>query len=183
MALDQSKRLKVTLTALRGVLMIAAGIAAFLFPAEAVKLVLLAGGGLLLVDSGLSLAATDYSARRDNAFYLSVGRNVVCVVAGLIVLTSFFLTNVFSLSFLATTVGLLVIAAGLIEIGAIAMDRAQYADPMVAMLGGAVYVAVGLALMFMPLSSAAVLMRLVTTALIVYAVILLYRAWKLRTAY
>lgn len=183
MELDQSKRLKVTLTALRGVVMIAAGLAAFMFPALAVKLVLLAGGGLLLVDSGLSLAATDYSARRDNAFYLSVGRNIACVVAGLIVLLAYFLTGVFSLSFLAGTVGLLLIVAGLIEIGAIMMDRAQYADPMIAMVGGAVYIAVGLALMFMPLSSAAVLMQLVVAALIVYAAILLYRAWKLRSSY
>lgn len=182
MQLDQSKRLQVALTALRGIVMIAAGVAAFLFPEQAVKFVILAGGGLLLVDGVLGLASANYAGVRDNSFHLALARNLLCVLAGLTVLASAWLTNIFSLGFLASFVGLLVVLAGLVEIASILMDRARYSSPMSAMLGGALYVVFGLALMFVPLSSAATLMRLATIVLLIYALSLLYRAWRIRTA-
>ncbi|TYR29852.1 cobalt ABC transporter permease [Mesorhizobium microcysteis] len=170
------------MTALRGIVMILAGIFAFLMPAQAVKFVLLAGGGLLLVDGCLGLASMDFASRRVHAYYLALSRNLLCIAAGAIVLASGFLTGLFTLSFLATVVGLLVILAGLVELVSILMDHERYASPMMAMVGGGLYVVAGLVLIFMPLSSAAVLMRLATILLIAYALSLLYRAWRIRAA-
>ncbi|TKT69106.1 cobalt ABC transporter permease [Aquamicrobium sp. LC103] len=170
------------MTALRGVVMIAAGIAAFLFPTQAVKFVLLAGGGLLLVDGGLGLASMDFAGRRNNSFYLALARNLFCIVAGLTVLASGPLSNVFSLGFLAGFVGLLAVLAGLVEIVSILMDRVRYSSPLTAMLSGALYIVFGLALMFVPLSSATTLMRIATIVIVLYALSLLYRAWRIRTA-
>lgn len=162
--------------------MILAGIVAFLMPTQAVKFVLLAGGGLLLVDGCLGLASMDFASQRVHSFHLALARNVLCILAGAIVLTSGFLTGLFSLGFLAATVGLLVILAGLVEIVSILMDHDRYASPLVAMIGGCLYVVAGLVLIFLPLSSAAVLMRLATVLLIAYALSLLYRAWRIRGA-
>lgn len=180
MELDQSKRLQVTTTALRGVVMVAAGIAAFMFPAQAIKFVLLVGGGLLLMDGALGVAAIDFSRERDGAFYMTLTRNLLCVLAGLTVLSSGILTGVFSLGFLAGFVGVLTVLAGLLEIASIVRDRTRYASPITAMLGGALYIVFGLALLFMPLSSASTLMRLAAIVIIVYALSLLYRAWRIR---
>ena len=182
MPIENSKRLQVALTALRGVVMIAAGIAAFVLPAQAVAVVLIIGGGLLVVDGGLGLASMDYSSRRVQSFYLALARNLLGLAAGAIILASGMLTGLFTLSFLATTAGLLVILAGLIEVGSVAMNMERYDSPMMAMAGGGLYIAAGLLLMFLPLSSAAVLMRLATILLIAYAVSLLYRAWRIRAA-
>lgn len=180
MHVDGSKRLQVALTALRGVVMIIAAVFAFALPAQAVKFVLLVGGGLLLVDGSLGLASMDFARQPANRMYLALARNLLCIAAGLIVLTSAWLTGVFTLAFLAGLVGFLVILAGLAEIASILMDYDRYSSSMMAMLGGALYVVAGLALMFVPLSSAAVLMRLATILLIVYALSLIYRAWRIR---
>lgn len=183
MELDQSKRLQVTTTALRGVVMVAAGIAAFMFPAQAIKLVLLVGGGLLLIDGLLGVAAIDFSQARGGTFYMTLTRYLLCVVAGLTVLSSGILTGVFSLAFLAGFVGVLTVLAGLVEIASIVMDRTRYPAPMTAVLGGALYIAFGLALMFMPLSSASTLMRLAAVIITAYALTLLHRAWRIRVAH
>ena len=181
MATNESRRYQATMTALRGIVMIAAGLLAFLYPAEAVKFVLLAGGGLLLVDGALGLASGETWASHNAGGQLVLIRNLCCIVAGVIVLASGLLTNVFSLSFLATCVGLLALVAGLVEIVSSLIDRDRYASPLPAMVSGGLYAIFGLALLFMPLSSAATLMRIVTALLILYALSLLYRAWRIRT--
>ncbi|MDH6230377.1 uncharacterized membrane protein HdeD (DUF308 family) [Mesorhizobium soli] len=181
MATNEAKRFEATLTALRGIVMIAAGVLAFLFPEQAIKFVLLAGGVLLLVDGVLGLASSDFSSPRDATFWLALVRNVVCIAAGLIVLGSGILTHVFTLGFLAGLVGLLAIIAGLVEIVSGLMDRERYSSATPAMVSGGLYVVFGLALLFMPLSSAATLTRVVTILIIIYALSLLYRAWRIRT--
>jgi len=181
MATNESKRFPATMTALRGIVMIAAGILAFLYPVEAVKFVLLAGGGLLLVDGILGLASGNASGSYDTGGWLVLIRNLCCIVAGVIVLASGLLSNVFTLSFLATCVGILALAAGLVEIVSSLIDRSRYTSPLPAMVSGVLYAVFGLALLFMPLSSAATLLRIVTVLLILYALSLLYRAWRIRT--
>jgi uncharacterized membrane protein HdeD (DUF308 family) len=182
MQIDNSLRLQVVLTALRGIVMIIVGIVAFLWPAEAVKFILLVGGGLLVVDGALGLASMDFSSRRGHSFHLALARNLLCIVAGIIVLASGFLTGLFSLATLATIVGILVILAGLVEIVAILMDHGRYASWMMAMVGGGLYVVAGLLLIFMSLSTASVLIQVATVLLIAYGLILLYRAWRIRAA-
>jgi len=182
MATNESQRLPATMTALRGIVMIAAGVLAFLYPIEAVKFVLLAGGGLLLVDGILGFASGWSPDSGDAGGWLVWIRNLCCIAAGIIVLASGLLTNVFTLSFLATCVGLLALIAGLVEIISSLIDRSRYNSPLPSMISGGLYAVFGLALLFMPLSSATTLLRIVTVLLILYALSLLYRAWRLRAS-
>lgn len=182
MATTDSKRFEATLTALRGVLMFAAAMTAFIFPALAVKFLILAGGGLLLVDGALGLATVKLSQPRTNEFWFGVGRNAVSVLAGLTVLFSPLLLGVFTMSFLTSFVGVLALLVGLVELGSGFLGRQPTSRLWPAMIGGALYVVFGLALIFVPLSSAEVLVRIATALAILYALLLFYRAWRVRSA-
>lgn len=182
MAEAGSQRFEATLTALRGVLMISAALLALFFPAQAVKFLLLAGGGLLLVDGVLGLVTLDFSVPRTISYWLGLTRNVLSIIAGVTVLASGALASVFTLSFLAGFVGLLSVLVGLVEMYSAIAGHERHAKLWPALVGGGLYILLGLALMFIPLSSAAVLMRIATVLMILYGLSLLYRAWRLRTA-
>lgn len=182
MAEGKSKRFEATLTALRGILIVAAALVAFFYPAQAVQVLVLVGGGLLLVDGVLGLATIDYAAPRTTGHWLALMRNLLSIAAGLIVLASGILANIFTLSFLAGLVGLLALVVGLIEMASSFLDSDRQTRLWPTLVGGAVYAAFGLALMFVPLSSAATLMRIATLLMLLYALLLFYRAWRIRAA-
>lgn len=180
MAAGDKKRFEATLTALRGVLIAAAALVAFFYPTQAVQLLVLVGGGLLLVDGVLGLVSIDYASRRTTGYWLTLARNVLSIAAGVIVLSSGVLANVFTLSFLTGTVGLLALLVGLFEMASSFLDSERQPRLWPTLVGGAVYAAFGLALIFVPLSSATTLMRIVTVLMLLYAVLLFYRAWRTR---
>jgi uncharacterized membrane protein HdeD (DUF308 family) len=86
------------------------------------------------------------------------------------------------MGFLATLVGLLAVLVGIMEFlfGFIEHEGGSRLWP--AMIGGGLYIMFGLALLFIPLSSAVVLVRIVTTLMILYALLLFYRALGMRAA-
>lgn len=180
MAAGDKKRFEATLTALRGVLIAAAALVAFFYPTQAVKLLVLVGGGLLLVDGVLGLVAIDFSSRRTTGYWLTLARNVASIVAGVLVLSSGVLANVFTLAFLTGTVGLLALLIGLFEMASSFLEGERQPRLWPTLVGGAVYAAFGLALLFVPLSSAATLLRIVTVLMLCYAALLFYRAWRTR---
>ncbi|WP_269931882.1 DUF308 domain-containing protein [Aminobacter sp. HY435] len=180
MAEGKSKRFEATLTALRGVLIAAAALVAFFYPTQAVQLLVLVGGGLLLVDGVLGLATIDYAGPRDNNHWLVLARNLLSILAGLIVLGSGFLVSVFTLSFLTSLVGVLALLVGLIEMASSFFDSERQTRLWPTLVGGAVYAAFGLALMFVPLTSAATLIRIAMILMLFYALLLFYRAWRTR---
>lgn len=180
MAAGDTKRFEATLMALRGVLIAAAALVAFFYPTQAVQLLVLVGGGLLLVDGVLGLVGIDFSSRRTTGYWLTLARNVLSIAAGVLVLASGILVNVFTLTFLTSTVGLLALLVGLFEMASSFLDRERQTRLWPTLVGGAVYAAFGLALMFVPLSSAATLLRVATILMLLYAVLLFYRAWRTR---
>lgn len=182
MAEGKTKRFEATLTALRGILIVAAALVAFFYPMQAVQLLVMVGGGLLLVDGILGLATIDYAAPRTTGHWLALARNLLSIAAGVIVLCSGLLASVFTLSFLARLVGLLALVVGLIEMASSFLDRDRQTRLWPTLVGGAVYAAFGLALMFVPLTSAATLMRIATLLMLLYAALLFYRAWRVRVA-
>lgn len=177
---EKTKRFEATLTALRGILIVAAALVAFFYPAQAVQLLVLVGGGLLLVDGVLGLATIDHAAPRTTGHWLALARNILSIAAGVIVLASGILANVFTLSFLAGLVGVLALVVGLIEMASSFLDSERQTRLWPTLVGGAVYAAFGLALMFVPLTSAATLMRIATLLMLLYALLLFYRAWRIR---
>ena len=183
MAAVESERFAATLTALRGLLMIAAAIVAFMFPEQAVTFLVLAGGGLLLVDGILGLAALTYSGpKKTTTFWFSVVRNALAIVAGLMVLSGSFLLTIFTMGFLAGLVGLVAILVGVMEILSSIMGRERRSRLWPSLFGGGLYILFGLALIFIPLSSAVTLVRVITVLLVLYALSLFVRAWRLRAS-
>lgn len=182
MAEGKTKRFEATLTALRAILIVAVALVAFFYPTQAVQLLVLVGGGLLLVDGVLGLATIDFAAPRSTGHWFALARNLLSIVAGLIVLLSGVLVNVFTISFLTGLVGLLAVLVGLIEMASSFLDSDRQTRLWPTLVGGAVYTAFGLALMFVPLSSAATLLRIATILMLLYALLLFYRAWRIRTA-
>lgn len=182
MAEAKTKRFEATLTALRGVLIVAAALVALFYPAQAVKLLVMVGGGLLLIDGVLGLATIDRAAPRTTGHMLALARNVLSIAAGVIVAASGLLASVFTLSFLASLVGVLALVVGLIEMASSFLDGEHQTRLWPTLVGGAVYAAFGLALMFVPWTSAATLMRLAAILMLFYAGLLIYRAWRIRAA-
>ncbi|MBB6465790.1 DUF308 domain-containing protein [Aminobacter carboxidus] len=182
MAEGKTKRFDATLTALRGVLIAAAALVAFFYPAQAVQLLVLVGGGLLLVDGVLGLVTLDRSPPRTTGQTLGLVRNLLSIAAGVIVIASGLLTSIFTLSALTWIVGLLALLVGLIEMASSFLDSERQTRLWPTLVGGAVYAAFGLALMFVPLSSAATLLRIAMILMIAYALVLFYRAWSIRAA-
>ncbi|NGO52156.1 DUF308 domain-containing protein [Allomesorhizobium camelthorni] len=182
MAVGESDRIDAVLTALRGLLMAVAALLAFIYPAQAVRFLVLAGGGLLLIDGALGLAAMKFSGPRTNIFWFELVRNGLSIAAGLIVLFSPVLLGIFSLSFMTSLVGLLAVLVGIMEFLSGFIDHERGSRLWPAMIGGGLYIVFGLALLFIPLSSAVVLVRIVTALMILYALLLFYRAWAMRTA-
>ena len=182
MAVGESDRIDAVLTALRGLLMAVAALFAFIYPAQAVRFLVLAGGGLLLIDGALGLAAMKFSDPRTNLFWFELVRNGLSIATGLIVLFSPVLLGIFSLGFMTNLVGLLAVLVGIMEFLSGFIDRERGSRLWPAMIGGGLYIVFGLALLFIPLSSAVVLVRIVTALMILYALLLFYRAWVMRTA-
>jgi uncharacterized membrane protein HdeD (DUF308 family) len=182
MALGESDRIDAVLTALRGLLMAVAALLAFIYPSQAVKFLVLAGGGLLLIDGALGLAAMKFSGPKTNIFWFGLVRNGLSVAAGVIVLFSPVLLAIFSMGFLVTFVGLLAVLVGIMEFLSGFIEHEGGSRLWPAMIGGGLYIVFGLALLFIPLSSAVVLVRIVTTLMILYALLLFYRAWGMRAA-
>jgi len=168
----------VPLTALRGILMIVAGAVVFFYPTQAVRFVVLAGGGLLLVDGALGFMTLRKGTPDSTSYLLGLARNALSALAGLVVLFSPVLVGLFTLSFLAILVGLLALLVGLAEFGAGFTDTKRHSRLLSTTVGGAIYVVFGLALMFLPLSAASTLVRIASVALLAYGALLLYRVWQ-----
>lgn len=180
MAAERSQRFEAVLTALRGILIAAAALVAFVYPAQAVQLLVLVGGGLLLVDGVLGLATVDYAAPKDAGHWFTLARNLLSIAAGVLVIGSGVLTTVFTPAFLAWLVGLLALLVGLIEMASSMLGSERQTRLWPTFVGGAIYAAFGLALIFVPLTSAGTLMRVVMLLMLAYAAALIYRAWRIR---
>jgi uncharacterized membrane protein HdeD (DUF308 family) len=179
---SQSAGLATTFTAIRGVIMIIAGLFTLAYPIEALRLLVFVGGGILIADGVLNLASLRFSGPRDLTFWLGVARSVLAVVAGLIVLLSPWLTSMAPLSILRVIVGVLAICVGMIEICGLLLPKPKSMSHVWPMLiSGAAYALFGLALIVLPVEGAVVLARIVAILMIAFAGSLLVRAWHQRS--
>ncbi|HEY4201906.1 MAG TPA: DUF308 domain-containing protein [Devosiaceae bacterium] len=182
-SLAQSARRSTALTALRGVIMIIAGLFALADPTGALRFLVFVGGGVLLIDGILNIAALRFDGPRDTAFWIGVIRGVFAILAGLAVLLSPWLTEILSLNFLRYFVGLQATGVGLIEILGLVVPKPQPGSQIwPALVSGGAYALFGLALILMPLSGATTLVSIVAVLMIVYACSLFVRVWRQRTA-
>jgi len=169
-------------TALRGLLMLVAGIYAVIWPLEALAVLLLFGGILLLIDGALGLWSLTFGGGKSGNYWFDVVANAASLVLGVVILISPLLATIFTVTVISTLVGLAAIVVGVMQIVVIVRERESYARIWPVVLSGASYVLLGLVLLLFPLLSAWVGMIIGGIVLIAFAIGLFGWAWRLYQA-
>ena len=176
-----SDGLATTLTALRGVVLIIAGLFTLVYPIEALRLLSFVGGGLLLLDGILNLAALRLNGPRDLTFWVGVLRSGLAIVAGLLVLLSPWLAPMLSLGVLRILVGVQAIGVGIIEICSLLLPQPKPGTRIwPVLISGGAYALFGLALIVLPVGGAVIVAQIVAVLMIAFAVSLLIGVWHQR---
>jgi len=169
-------------TALRGLLMLAAGVYAVIWPLEALAVLLLFGGILLLIDGALGLWSLTFGGGKSGNYWFDVVANAASLLLGVVILISPMLATIFTVTFISALMGLAAIVVGVMQIVVIVRERESYARIWPVVLAGASYVLLGLLLLLFPLLSAWVAMIIGGILLIIFAVGLFGWAWRLYQA-
>ncbi len=169
-------------TALRGLLMLVAGLYAVIWPLEALAVLLVFGGILLLIDGALGLWSLTFGGGKSGNYWFDVVANAASLVLGVVILISPLLATIFTVTFISTLVGLAAIVVGVMQIVVIVRERESYARIWPVVLSGASYVLLGLVLLLFPLLSAWVGMIIGGILLITFAIGLFGWAWRLYQA-
>lgn len=169
-------------TALRGLLMLVAGLYAVIWPLEALAVLLVFGGILLMIDGALGLWSLTFGGGKSGNYWFDVVANAASLVLGVVILISPLLATIFTVTFISTLVGLAAIVVGVMQIVVIVRERESYARIWPVVLSGASYVLLGLVLLLFPLLSAWVGMIIGGILLIIFAIGLFGWAWRLYRA-
>lgn len=169
-------------TALRGLLMLVAGLYAVIWPLEALAVLLVFGGILLMIDGALGLWSLTFGGGKSGNYWFDVVANAASLVLGVVILISPLLATIFTVTFISTLVGLAAIVVGVMQIVVIVRERESYARIWPVVLSGASYVLLGLVLLLFPLLSAWVGMIIGGILLIIFAIGLFGWAWRLYQA-
>ncbi len=173
-----NKRMAVTVSLLRGVLLLVAGVLAMAFPETALRISVVAGGCLLIVDGVLgAIASRNYGPAAPWPFWLSVTRGGLAVLAGLALLFSQFIVSVVQPAFLATCIGVGAIAVGLLEFYILLRYPKEYPPVWSTVTAAVLYIAFGVLLLLLPMSGALVIMRIGGALVALFGAVLLVRAW------
>lgn len=179
---SETKKRFALATALRGLLMLVAGIYAVIWPLEALAVLLVFGGILLLIDGALGLWSLTFGGGKSGNYWFDVVANAASLVLGVVILISPLLATIFTVTFISTLVGLAAIVVGVMQIVVIVRERESYARIWPVVLSGASYVLLGLVLLLFPLLSAWVGMIIGGIVLIIFAIGLFGWAWRLYQA-
>jgi uncharacterized membrane protein HdeD (DUF308 family) len=159
--------------------MLLAGLYAVFAPGAALTVAVIAGGALFLVDGLLGLWSLSFGGAKTGNFWFDVVRNVLAIIAGVLILLSPLLATLFTAAVLTAMVGLQALVVGVMEITVIVRERHHYARIWPVLLSGVLYVLFGLALLFAPLLGALVLVTLAGVLAILFSVGLFAMAWRL----
>ncbi|WP_297113226.1 DUF308 domain-containing protein [uncultured Devosia sp.] len=169
-------------TALRGLLMLVGGIYAVVWPTEALTVLVLFGGALLLIDGVLGLWSLTFGGGKSGNYWFDVIANAASLLLGIVILVSPLLATIFTVTFIVTLVGLAALFVGAMQIVVVVRERESYARIWPVVLSGLSYVLLGLLLLFFPVFSAAVGVVIGGILLIVFAIGLFGWAWRLYQA-
>jgi Uncharacterized conserved protein len=176
---SQTKRRFALATALRGLLMLLAGIYAIIWPLEALAVLVLLGGILLIIDGALGLWSLTFGGGKSGNYWFDVVANAASLILGIVILISPLLATIFTVTFMSTLVGLAALFVGVMQIVVVVRERESYARIWPVVLSGAAYVLLGLVFLVFPLLSATVGMVLGGLLLIIFAIGLFGWAWRL----
>ncbi|WP_375600080.1 DUF308 domain-containing protein [Devosia sp. Naph2] len=179
---SETKKRFALATALRGLLMLAAGLYAVIWPLEAFAVLLLFGGILLLIDGALGLWSLTFGGGKSGNYWFDVVANAASLLLGVVILISPLLATIFTVTFISTLVGLAAIFVGVMQVVVIVRERESYLRIWPVVLSGASYVLLGLVLLLFPLLSAWVGMIIGGILLIIFAIGLFGWAWRIYQA-
>lgn len=175
----ETKRRFALATALRGLLMLAGGLYALIWPGQALTVLVMAGGILLLIDGALGLWSLTFGGGKSGNYWFDVVANALSLVLGVIILISPLLATILTVTFLASLVGFAALVVGVMQIVVITREREHYARIWPVVLSGLSYVLLGLVFLFFPLLTASISMVFGGVLLIVFAFGLFGWAWRL----
>lgn len=179
MAINDVRKRWALITGLRGLLMLIAGIYAVVFPAQALTVLVIWGGALLLIDGVLGLWSLTFGGAKTGNFWFDVVRNVLAIIVGVLILVSPLMATLLTTTFLVYLIALQAIIVGVMEITVVLRERALYAKIWPVLLSGVLYVLFGVALLFAPMFGALLLVTLVGVLMMVFSAGLFAMAWRL----
>jgi len=172
-------RLSSGLTALRGLIMLIAGLYAIFFPHLAILSLVLLGGALFFIDGILGLWSLTFGHAKTGNFWFDVARNVLAVIVGFVILISPILSAIFTTLFLIYIAGIQAVIVGVMELVMVFRARQLFAHIWPVMLAGILYILFGLMLLFAPLMSALALVMVAGIFAVIFAIGLFGLAWRL----
>jgi uncharacterized membrane protein HdeD (DUF308 family) len=172
-------RLSSGLTALRGLVMLVAGLYAIFFPHLTILSLVLLAGALFLIDGILGLWSLTFGHAKTGNFWFDVARNVLAVIVGVIILISPILSAIFTTLFLIYIAGIQAVIVGVMELVMVFRARQLFAHIWPVMLSGILYILFGLMLLFAPLMSALALVTVAGIFAVIFAIGLFGLAWRL----
>jgi uncharacterized membrane protein HdeD (DUF308 family) len=172
-------RLSSGLTALRGLIMLIAGLYAIFFPHLAILSLVLLGGALFFIDGILGLWSLTFGHAKTGNFWFDVARNVLAVIVGFVILISPILSAIFTTLFLIYIAGIQAVIVGVMELVMVFRARQLFAQIWPVMLAGILYILFGLMLLFAPLMSALALVMVAGIFAVIFAIGLFGLAWRL----
>jgi len=172
-------RLSSGLTALRGVIMLIAGLYAIFFPHLTILSLVLLGGALFFIDGILGLWSLTFGHAKTGNFWFDVARNVLAIIVGVIILISPVLSAIFTTLFLIYIAGIQAVIVGVMELVMVFRARQLFSSIWPVMLSGILYILFGLMLLFAPLMSALALVTVAGVFAVIFAIGLFGLAWRL----
>jgi uncharacterized membrane protein HdeD (DUF308 family) len=159
--------------------MLIAGVYAIIWPADALTVLVLAGGILLLIDGALGLWSLTFGGGKSGNYWFDVAANALSLLLGVLILLSPLLATVFTVTFLAAIVGVTALVVGVMQIVVITREREHYARIWPVVLSGISYILLGLAFLLLPLISVTIAVIFGGVMLVVFAFGLFGWAWRL----
>ena len=180
MTISQDTRRRFALaTALRGALMLLAGLYVVIWPVQALSVMVLAGGILLVIDGLLGIWSLTFGGGKSGNYWFDVISNVLALLLGVLILISPLIATILTVTFLATLVGIAALIVGIMQIVVITRERDHYARIWPVVLSGISYVLIGLVFLFFPVLTASIGLVLGGIMLIVFSFGLFGWAWRL----
>ncbi|MEO5807484.1 DUF308 domain-containing protein [Devosia sp.] len=173
------KRRFAAATALRGVLMLLAGLYVVIWPASALTSLVVLGGALLMIDGALGLWSLTFGGGKSGNYWFDVASNALSLILGVLILISPLIATILTVTLLSTIVGIAALAVGIMQISVVIRERALYAHIWPVILSGVSYVLIGLVFLFFPITSSSVMVVFGGVMLIVFSFGLFGWAWKL----
>lgn len=172
-------RLSSGLTALRGLVMLVAGLYAIFFPHLTILSLVLLAGALFLIDGILGLWSLTFGHAKTGNFWFDVIRNILAVIVGVLVLLSPVLSALLTVWFFVYLVAIQAIVVGVMEIMFGIRERKAYAHIWPILLSGLLYVLFGIVLAFEPLMGAIFFTIFAGVMMILFSIGLFTLAWRI----